>query len=199
MEHIYGIKSFLRKVKQMMTPNSSLIIEVPYKTGNINLIIDPNAEHIHQFTITSFLIFIEQLGFRPEKFESGVFESKIYNDCFRVLLKLENRVGSINEYKEKLNSKLPNPVILCGVGGDFQGYIEKFIDWDKVAYCIDNDEDKQKNKIRGCDIKPPASAIKDKNKILICSYHYGIEMFDYLVSLGINENRIIHFEDIIQY
>ena len=197
-EHVYEIKSFLNKIIRLMAPNALLCIEVPYKTGNSNIFIDPNDEHFHQFSFASFIILVEKLGLRLEKLESGVFESGIYNDSFRVLLKLDNRIKNINEYKEKLNSRIPNPIILYGIGGDFKGYIEEFIDWDKVAYCIDKDENKHKGKIKGRFIKNPVSAIKDKNKILICSYHYGIEMYNYLISLGINKNRIIQFQEIIQ-
>ena len=197
IEHVLNPRIFIEKIKSILSNNGSLVIEAPYKTGNRNVMIDPNTEHIHQFTVSSFMIIAERLGFKIDKFQGDVFESSIYNDCFRIILKRDNRINDVESYILNINAKISDPIIIYGLGEDFHGYIENYIDWNNVVYCIDNNLEKQKNKIRGLDIKDPRSAIENEYNILICSYYYGLEIANYLISIGINKSRIIHFEDII--
>lgn len=197
LEHIAEPGQELACWSRLLGENGQLLIEVPNQSGHPLLANDHNPEHLHQFTPASLVLLLGHCGFGCEQLSVGHYESPLYQDSIRAIAK---PLLTIDDRQEKLlarfRERLAGPFIVYGIGGDFQNYLEPWLDKLNVQALLDSSPTKWGRKYG-----KHAVAVYDKKlhqgfPILLCSLRFGAEIKQQLIGMGVEPYRLIELQTV---
>lgn len=197
LEHIDKPKIIVSKLHKRLKPGGVLIAEVPNLSGNKLLPWDHNKEHTHLFSPASVACLLEEAGFNIIALTTGHYESAIYNDSIRVIVRkrkssAEVKRNLIDHFHEYLGDRF----VVYGVGGDFEALVAPYIKNSDVIAVIDSY--KIGKRIIGKTVQGTEVIAQHRNeRILIGTYRYQQEIIKLLHSKGINKSKIVTLEDIL--
>jgi SAM-dependent methyltransferase len=197
LEHIEDIAGELAQWRRLLIDGGSLLVEVPNQAGHRLLSLDPNLEHIHQFTPASLTALLQHADFEVERLEAGHWESSVYSDSLRVLAR--PALTDAQRRTQLLQCFLARPLepfAVWGIGGDFRGYVEPLLDSLPVAALIDNAAQRQGERHGHLVVEAYDPLRHESLPILVCSVRHGEEILRDLASLGIAASRIVTLNDI---
>jgi len=197
LEHIEDIAGELADWRRLLADDGSLLVEVPNQAGHRLLSLDPNPEHLHQFTPASLTALLQHAGFAVERLETGHRESSVYADSLRVLAHpaLDDAQQRILLLQRFL-ARLPKPFAAWGIGGDFRGYVEPVLDSLPVAALIDSAAQRHGERHGRLIVEAYDRQRHGSLPILVCSVRYREEILCDLATLGISPSRIVTLDDI---
>lgn len=123
LEHIDDPLSALKKWKSLLKTDGRLIVEVPNGPGHPEICVDTNKEHINFFSPSTLSALFEQAGFELLRLTSGHFESPLYPDSIRAIARPSKSCGERLSRLLGRFQKIPTPVAIYGLGGDFVKFI----------------------------------------------------------------------------
>lgn len=197
LEHIEDIAGELAHWRHLLVDDGSLLVEVPSQAGHRLLSLDPNLEHIHQFTPASLTALLHHTGFEVQRLETAHWESSVYSDSLRVLAR-----PALNDAQRRTRllqcflARLPEPFAAWGIGGDFRGYVEPLLDSLPVAALIDNAAQRQGERHGRLVVEAYDPLRHESLPILVCSVRHRDEILRDLTSLGIAASRIVTLDDV---
>lgn len=197
LEHIGDIAGELAHWRRLLAEEGNLLLEVPNKAGHRLLSMDPNQEHIHQFTPASLTALLHHTGFEVQGLETGHWESSVYSDSLRVLAR-----PALNDAQRRTRllqcflARLPEPFAAWGIGGDFRSYVEPLLDSLPVAALIDNAAQRHGERHGPLVVEVYTPPRHGRLPILVCSVRHREEIMRDLASLGIAASRIVTLDDI---
>lgn len=197
LEHIEDIAGELVHWRRLLAPSGRLLIEVPNQSGHRLLSLDPNPEHLHQFTPASLTALLHHSGFEVERLESGHWESSVYSDSLRVLAR--PMIDDAQRQKlllQRFLARLPKPFAAWGIGGDFRCYVEPLLDSLPVAALIDNTPQRHGEHHGHLAVEGYDPLRHGNLPILICSVRYREAILSDLAALGIPPSRVVSLDDI---
>lgn len=197
LEHIEDIAGELAHWRRLLADGGSLLIEVPNQAGHRLLSLDPNPEHLHQFTPASLIALLQHSSFAVDHLETRHRESSVYSDSIRIHAR-----PTISEAQRKAMllgrflSWLPNRFAAWGIGGDFRGYIEPLLDSLPVETLIDSAVARHGERYGHLVVEAYDPARHGSLPILVCSVRYREEILRDMAELGIAQSRIVTLDDI---
>lgn len=198
LEHIEDIAGELTHWRRLLADGGSLLVEVPNQAGHRLLSLDPNPEHLHQFTPTSLAALLQHTGFAVSRLATRHRESSVYSDSLRVHAhpapSEPQRKGML---LERFLTCLPNRFAAWGIGGDFRGYVEPLLDSLPVEALIDGAAARQGERHGHLIVEAYDPARHGDLPILICSVRHREDIQRDLTALGIPSSRIVSLDDIL--
>lgn len=197
LEHIEDIAGELAHWRRLLTDGGNLLIEVPNQAGHRLLSLDPNPEHLHQFTPASLIALLQHSSFTVDRLETRHRESSVYSDSMRIQAR-----PTISEAQRKAMllgrflTRLPNRFAAWGIGGDFRAYIEPLLDSLPVAVLIDSAIARHGERYGHLVVETYDTARHEGLPILVCSVRYREEILRDMADLGIAQSRIVTLDDI---
>ncbi|MCF8198592.1 MAG: class I SAM-dependent methyltransferase [Sulfuritalea sp.] len=197
LEHIEDIAGELAHWRRLLVDGGSLLVEVPNQAGHRLLSMDPNLEHIHQFTPSSLTALLHHAGFEVQRLETGHWESSVYSDSLRVLARPAlSDAQRRTRLLQRFLARLPEPFAAWGIGGDFRGYVEPLLDSLPVAALVDNAAQRHGERHGHLVVEAYDPLRHEALPILVCSVRHREEILHDLASLGIAASRIVTLDDI---
>lgn len=198
LEHIEDIAGELTHWKRLLADGGGLLVEVPNQAGHRLLSLDPNPEHLHQFTPASLTALLQHSGFEVERLETGHWESSVYSDSLRVLARPAlNETLQRKKLLQRFLARLPEPFAAWGIGGDFRGHVEPLIDSLPVEALIDSAAARHGERHGHLIVEAYDPARHGDLPILICSVRHREDIQRDLTALGIPSSRIVSLDDIL--
>ena len=197
LEHIEDIAGELAHWRRLLADGGNLLVEVPNQAGHRLLGMDPNLEHIHQFTPASLTALLHHTGFEVQGLGTGHWESSVYSDSLRVLARpaltdAQRRTRLLQRFL----ARLPEPFAAWGIGGDFRSYVEPLLDSLPVAALIDNAAQRHGERHGPLVVEAYYPPRHGSLSILVCSVRHREEILRDLATLGISGSRIVTLDDI---
>lgn len=197
LEHIGDIAGELAHWRRLLAEEGNLLLEVPNKAGHHLLSMDPNLEHIHQFTPVSLTALLHHSGFDVERLATGHWESSVYSDSLRVLARPAlNDAQRRVQLLQRFLALLPEPFAAWGIGGDFHGYVEPLLDSLPVTALIDNAAQRHGERHGHLIIEAYDPQRHGNLHILVCSVRYREEILRDIAALGVAPSRIVTLDEI---
>lgn len=197
LEHIEDIAAELAHWRQLLVDGGSLLVEVPNQAGHRLLSLDPNLEHIHQFTPASLTALLHHSDFEIQRLETGHWESSVYSDSLRVLAQPAlTDAQRRTQLLQRFLARLPGPFAAWGIGGDFRGYVEPLLESLPVTALIDNAAQRHGERHGPLVVEAYDPMRHESLPILVCSVRHREEILRDLASLGIAASRIVTLDDI---
>ncbi|MCK9379674.1 MAG: class I SAM-dependent methyltransferase [Sulfuritalea sp.] len=197
LEHVGDIAGEIGHWRTLLADQGRLIVEVPNQAGHPLLDLDPNPEHLHQFTPTSIAALLLHANFEIDRLESGHWESSVYSDSLRVLAR-----PALNDEQrrtlllQRFIDRLPEPFAAWGIGGDFRAYVEPLLDSLPVAALIDSDVQRHGERHGRLAVEAYDQQRHASLPILVCSVRYREDILRDLAMLGIPSSRIVSLDDV---
>lgn len=197
LEHIEDIAGELTQWRRLLGDGGSLLVEVPNQAGHRLLSLDPNPEHLHQFTPASLAALLQHAGFTVDRLETGHWESSLYSDSLRVIAHpvlddFQRRAILLQRFL----ARLPKQFVAWGIGGDFRGYVEPLLDSLPVAALIDSAVACHGQRHGRLAVEAYDPQRHGDLPILICSVRYRDDILHDLAAMGIPSSRIVSLDDI---
>lgn len=197
LEHIEDISGEIDHWRRLLADSGRLIVEVPNQAGHHLLDLDPNPEHLHQFTAASITTLLLRADFEVERLESGHWESSVYSNSLRVVARLAlTRPQRRELLLQRFRSHLPNQFAAWGIGGDFRGYVEPLLDSLPVAALIDSAVQRHGERHGSLTVEAYDHERHGDLPILVCSVRYREDILRDLAKRGIPSSRIVTLDDI---
>lgn len=191
LEHIPDIHAELGHWSRLLKPSGRVIVEVPNEAGHPLLSWDANAEHIHQFTLTSLSASLHQAGFSIRRLTSAHFESVVYSDSLRAQahLRLDAQTRR-SQLLAKFKSIFPDKFVIYGIGGDFNNYVAPLLSELPVAALVDTDTGRQGQLLGDYRIEAFNPVKLTGLPILVTSLRYQAEIRAALQKQGVPSHTI---------
>ena len=197
LEHVEDISGEVGHWRRLLADNGTLIVEVPNQAGHPLLDLDPNPEHLHQFTAASSTALLLHANFEVESLASGHWESSVYSNSLRVIARLALGKPQRRELLlQRFRSHLPHEFAAWGIGGDFRGYVEPLLDLLPVIALIDNAVQRHGERHGHLVIEAYDPQRHGNLPVLVCSVRYREEILRDLAMLGIPRSRIVTLDEI---
>lgn len=197
IEHIEDIAGELAHWRRLLADGGSLLVEVPNQAGHRLLRLDPNPEHLHQFTPASLTALLQHAGFAVDRLETGHRESSVYSDSLRVLAHpLLDETQRRAMLLQRFFAWLPKPFAVWGIGGDFRGYVEPLLDALPVAALIDSAVARHGERHGHLAVEAYDPQRHGDLPILVCSVRYRDDILRDLAALRISSSRIVSLDDV---
>jgi SAM-dependent methyltransferase len=197
LEHIEDIAGELAHWRRLLADDGRLLIEVPNQAGHRLLDMDPNLEHIHQFTPASLAALLQHSGFAVERLQTGHAESSVYSDSLRVVARPAlNDAQQRTRLLQRFLARLPESFAAWGIGGDFRGYVEPLLEALPVAALIDNAAQRHGERHGALVVEAYDPQRHGSLPILVCSVRHRDEILSDLATFGISASRIVTLDDI---
>ena len=196
LEHIKNPFKELRLINSLLSPEGTLIIEVPNRSGSIFARRDFNPEHLHSFSINSITTLLEKANFSIEYINCRAYESPVYDNGIMLVCKVKIEPElRILEMCKKLEI-IKKPIIIAGLGNDFKKFIEPIIKNLNIVGFYDKNQD---NIIKKYKLIPINDLKLFKGIILIASFSSGFNIENDLQNiLRKNKNiRIIQLQELL--
>ncbi len=140
LEHIADIRAELGQWRRLVAPAGALLIEVPNAAGHPLRDWDTHPEHLHFFTAASLSALLAHAGLSVESLSSGHYESPVYPDSLRAVARPALTAPEKTErLLDRIQSLLPGPFIVYGIGGDFRNCLLPILDRLPVVALVDSD------------------------------------------------------------
>jgi SAM-dependent methyltransferase len=197
LEHIEDVVGELKNWTRLLSENGSLLIEVPNEAGHPLIDTDLNREHIHQFTLASLSLLLQNQGWECSSLTTGHYESPVYPDSIRAIAR---RAYSSEQRKSRLLQRFRTitggPFYAYGIGGDFKNYIQPIQNELEIRALLDSDPTKWGTKIGQHTICSYDAGHHNELPFVVCSIKFGLQIKEELISQGISENLIFGLEKI---
>ncbi|WP_157662692.1 class I SAM-dependent methyltransferase [Sulfuriferula sp. AH1] len=191
LEHIPDIHAELGHWSRLLKPSGKLVVEVPNEAGHPLLSWDANAEHIHQFTMTSLSELLHQAGFSIQQLTSGHFESAVYSDSLRAQAYLRTDAQTRrNQLIAKFKTTFPDKFVIYGIGGDFNNYVAPLLLELSAAALVDTDTTRHGVRMAGYRIEAFNPVKFTGLPILVTSLRYQTEIRAALQEQGVPSHTI---------
>lgn len=219
LEHLVDLHGAMKKIKSLLKPYGRLFVEVPNCTRFHHNIISPfqqfSTEHINYFSHTSLRNLLEIYNFRKVTLENTTNRTTqmcdpcifwlAFNDQATILKdvnsleNLEKYVKKSFEARDKTQTRLSKVIkdkkfIVWGTGTHTLMLLNNGLNINDIEFFIDSNKNYWGSKVRGVEIKEPNEVFKYQNPILISSWSYQNEIYDYIKKLGIN-NEVVKLYD----
>ena len=193
LEHIEDIAAEVRAWRALLNDRGTLILEVPNQAGHALLEQDPNIEHLHQFTMASLCALLQAADFELERVTTGHFESPVYNDSLRVIAHPRMTVDIKRaQLQARFLAALPGPFAAWGIGGDYQSYVEPWLDSLPLVALIDSNAERHGERRGGLIIEAYDQQRHGKLLVLICSLRFAPEIARDAMASGVNAEAIVY-------
>lgn len=197
LEHIADINQALAAWRKLLTPDATMILEVPNQAGHPWLTQDANREHVHQFNVASLTVLLRCHGFEVLRLETGRFESPCYPDSIRVIAKLdrtarERRAALVKSVKALISE----PFDVFAIGGDFENYLLPILGNLPVVCLFDNRASDDRHS--GKPIKSFSIASNASRPILISSVRYEAEIAKELIAAGVAADKLVCLSEVLR-
>ncbi|WP_269450447.1 class I SAM-dependent methyltransferase [Sulfuritalea hydrogenivorans] len=197
LEHVADVTAEIRHWRKLLDDDGRLIIEVPNQAGHRLLDLDPNPEHLHQFSVASIAALLIHEDFEVDRIESGHWESSVYSNSLRVFARPaltghQRRALLLQRFQ----SHLPDQFAAWGIGGDFRAYVEPLLDSLPVAALIDSAEQRQGERHGHLTVETYDERRHGALPILVCSVRYRDDILRNIDALGIPSSRIVSLDDV---
>lgn len=197
VEHLADVGAELASWRELLSPDATLVLEVPNRAGHPWLSQDPNPEHLHQFSAASLAALIQRSGFELRTLDRARWESALYADCLRATATPAMDAASRDELlRAQFRRHLPNPFLAWGIGGDFRAYVEPWLDKLPVAGLVDGSPRHHGTRIGRFLVEAYDAACHSGLPILICSLRYRASIQADIERLGIDASRVVGLDDI---
>lgn len=197
VEHMADISAEVVSWRKLLAPHATIVLEVPYRAGHPWLSLDPNPEHLHQFSAASVAALLQRSGFELRALDASHWESALYSDSLRVRARLAidpaQRRASLLERFHRL---LPGPFLAWGMGGDFRGHVEPLLDELPVAALIDGSRHLHGTRIGRFQVESYDPGRHSGLPVLICSLRFRASIESDIKSLGIPAGQVIGLDEI---
>lgn len=198
LEHIANPAAELIEWRRLLAPGGRMVLEVPHEGGHPLVVIDENAEHLHQFSWPSLLCLLNGAGFAVEAVSAGHYESAVYTDSIRVSARvresvMERKDRLIARFKQRMGNK---PFLVYGIGGDFQNYVLPVLDQLPVQELLDSCAEKWGSLCAGRVIGKYDPVRHRDLPILACSVRFKSSILASLADLGVPRERIAALDEI---
>lgn len=195
LEHIAEPEQELASWSRLLAENGQLLIEVPNQSGHPLLANDHNPEHLHQFTPASLVLLLSHCGFSCEQLSVGHYESPLYQDSIRAIVK---PLLTITDRQERLlarfRERLVGPFVVYGIGGDFHNYLAPLLDKLNVQALLDSSPAKWGVKYGKHVVSVYDEKLYQGFPILLCSLRFGAEIKHQLIKLGVKPQRLVELQ-----
>lgn len=196
LEHIENVDAELNHWLRLLKPEGTMLIEVPNRSGHPDLATDAHPEHLHQFALTSLVALLGRLGLDVLETTSGHFESPVYYDSLRAVVK---RTASDEAKRQRLVARflrtLGGQFRVYGVGGDFRNYVLPIIQQLPIAGLLDS--------APGAAMAVPGFSVERFDlgqhadlPILVSSLRFKQEIANHLQAQGVPANHIFGLDDV---
>jgi AraC-like DNA-binding protein len=197
LEHIDDVNQALKSWQTLLKPGGQLLLEVPNRSGNPLLAIDQHHEHQHQFSALSLLTLIEHAGLEVSALTTGHFESPLYRDSIRLVASpVLSHVAREQALQEICQRLFPAPVLIYGIGGDFQNCVLPILSLIPVAGLRDKSTQRHGTEINGHLIEAFDPARDRHLPVLVASLHFQDEIVSELQSMGVASEQITTLSNI---
>lgn len=197
LEHIPDIGAEVKQWHRLLKPSGTLMVEVPNEAGHPLLSWDANPEHLHHFTATSLSALLDHAGFASRRLSAGHFESVVYPDSLRVLA-APRQTGQEQSAAllARFRSVLPGPVVVYGIGGDFNNYVAPVLAQLTVAALVDSNPERIGQTVAGRAIEPYDAAKFAGLPVLVASLRFQHEVTAMLLQQGVPAQEIFGLDAI---
>ncbi|MHA2062974.1 MAG: class I SAM-dependent methyltransferase [Candidatus Thorarchaeota archaeon] len=196
-EHLQDPIAYLEKVKQLLMPGGTLMIEVPnLEDPQIQIVPYWTPFHHSYFTpltlaymleVAGFTMIAQELtGYRSIRVIARAFKDKVENwgqappphPTRTGVLKYKNeRFDLLNDLREKMSWLHSDTLAIFGTGDHTYWLIHEFPDLLKnTAVFLDSDTDRQGKHLYGRPVMSPAFCPDDVDTVIISSYDSQDEM-----------------------
>ena len=200
LEHVPDVLSHLAQLRRLLAPGASLVLEVPHGSGHPLLEHDRNPEHLHGFTVPSLSLLLQKQGFVIRALATGYRESGVYVDSLRVVAQAAATSTERRHALRQRWQRLPaGGVVVVGVGGDYQAYIQPNLGNFRCLGLADNAAPRIGSRIDGYPVQAAADYIQHFGQIpaLIGSYRFRGELRQQLLGLGLADSAIFDLEQLL--
>lgn len=197
VEHIANIGDEIASWRKLLAPGATLVLEVPNRAGHPLLSKDPNIEHLHQFNTASLVTLMHRSRFEVRALSTNHWESAVYSDCLRVTATpaIEPRL-QFEACVRRFRSLLPEPFVAWGIGGDFRGYVEPWLDELPIVGLIDSSPQRHGKRVGRFQIEAYDPARHSGMPVLICSLRFRASIESDIERLGANPRHVVGLDDI---
>ena len=174
LEHLEQPKEELQAVGHVLKHGGFLFIEVPNRSGNINLPIDDNQSHIHFFSPSSLTRLLSAEGLETIATSTGDRLDARYADSLRILA----TPFSLPPTAPHLLSDHPlltgaDAIIVWGAGSLADEVLANFFDRGRIDFFIDSDPSKQGGNRLGHPVRGPEALTASPRTVLINSIDFA--------------------------
>ncbi len=220
LEHLYDLHSFLDDIFYVLKDDGCVFIEVPniYATFSFGGFGSFFHQHISHFSIETLQFLLSRHGFIIEKYEatdvlhvkvgknkSGIPRAAINKT--KVSLEVEEKKKAFLDKHKNIEKKIKQ--LFAGVNNETIAIfgasaaattMVNMLDKDKrkkIKGIFDNDVSKHGKFIEGIEISisnPEGIRLEKFDAIIICSHIFSDEIYEQLINLGVDKNKIIFIE-----
>jgi 2-polyprenyl-3-methyl-5-hydroxy-6-metoxy-1,4-benzoquinol methylase len=196
LEHIDDINSVLARCSDLLIENGLLYLEVPHASGSQFILSDPNQEHIHSFTLLSIVKILENHNFKIKILSTGHFESPTYQDSIRVIARKRTVTPDL---KSRIKKLIKGHYYIWGLGGDFSGYLQNYIELSSVTGLIDENIKTISIAGRDCSVIKPSDICNRvfEDSLIISSARYTKDIMAFMKINNIEFAEIISLEQLL--
>jgi hypothetical protein len=201
LEHILNLEMASSAIKNLLTEDGLVYLEVPNRSGHPMFLLEENPSHEHYFSINSIVLWLQRNGFEIIKIISNGYHNERCPDTIHVLAR---ESGGFKEIKTLFNVASFSPddrdIIVWGAGEPSIYEIEKFIRKEAILFVIDSDTSKHGKQIAGFEVVSPDILLNFQNAVVyINSLAFDDEIKNQISKkYHKNVSRIVYFKDIIK-
>ncbi len=179
LEHIEDVQREIGAIRSVLSPQGVVFLEVPNRSGNIQLPFDDNRSHLHFFCVSSLTRLLAEHDLEVVRAETGVWYDARYSDSLRIVARpfaFPSTKPSAILSAQPILSGLP-PLIVWGAGKMVPEMLAHYFDPSRIAFFVDSDLRKHGTLCMGVPVKPVAALEEQIDSVvLIATIEYESEI-----------------------